>query len=55
MWSPPYGAPFSERDDWQGGEVARESLTQRLEMFAHQRRADLSGTEPGFLARYRSK
>ena len=65
-WSLPYGLSFSERDDLKDGQVASEPLQKRLEMFAHdtavygrvlaqQRRADLRGTEPGFLARYRTK
>ena len=63
-WSLPYGVSFSERDDLKDGKVASESLEKRLEMFAHdisvygnviatQRRADLLGTDPGFMARHR--
>jgi hypothetical protein len=62
----PYGVSFSEREDLKDGQVASDSLKKRLEMFAHdicvygqvlagQRRADLAGAEPGFLARYRNK
>jgi len=65
-WSLPYGVSFSEREDLKDGQAASESLKKRLEMFAHdirvygemlanQRRADLAGSEPGFLARYRPK
>jgi NAD(P)H-dependent FMN reductase len=65
-WSLPYGVSFSEREDLKEGQVASDSLKRRLEMFAHdirvygevlaqQRRADLAGNEPGFLARYRKK
>lgn len=65
-WSLPYGVSFSEREDLKDGLVASESLKKRLEMLAHdarvygevlakQRRADLAGHEPGFLARYRPK
>ena len=65
-WSLPYGVSFSEREDLKDGRVASEALKKRLEMFAHdipvygqvlarQRRADLAGAEPGFLARYRQK
>ncbi|HWN96313.1 MAG TPA: NAD(P)H-dependent oxidoreductase [Methylomirabilota bacterium] len=65
-WSLPYGVSFSEREDLKDGQVGSEFLKKRLEMFAHdirvygetlakQRRADLSGNEPGFLARYRPK
>jgi FMN reductase len=65
-WSLPYGVSFSEREDLKDGQVSSDSLKKRLEMFAHdfrvygevlakQRRADLSSSEPGFLARYRPK
>ena len=65
-WSMPYGVSFSEKDDLKDGAIASETFNARLEMFAHdirvygkvlaqQRRADLSGTEPGFMARYRAK
>jgi NAD(P)H-dependent FMN reductase len=65
-WSMPYGVSFNERDDLKDGTVASDSLKSRLEMFAHdirvygrvlaqQRRADLAGTEPGFLAKHRPK
>lgn len=63
-WSLPYGVSFSERDDLKEAQIASDALKKRLEMFAHdirvygqvlsqQRRADLAGNEPGFLARYR--
>jgi NAD(P)H-dependent FMN reductase len=65
-WSLPYGVSFSERDDLKDGQIHSDTLRQRLEMFAHdirvygavlaaQRHADLAGTEPGFLARYRQR
>lgn len=65
-WSLPYGISFSDRDDLKDGQVASDALKKRLEMFAHdirvygnvlaaQRRADISGIEPGFMARYRKK
>ena len=65
-WSLPYGVAFVERDDVKDGAVASEALKQRLEMLARdlgvyvrliaeQRRRDLSGAEPGFMARYRAK
>ncbi|HEY0550030.1 MAG TPA: NAD(P)H-dependent oxidoreductase [Verrucomicrobiae bacterium] len=64
-WSLPYGISFADRDDLKDGKVASESLKTRVGMFANdlqaygeilasQRRADLAGTEPGFLARYRT-
>ena len=65
-WSLPYGVSFSDKEDLLDGAVASEALKKRLEMFAHdirvygellaaQRRADLAGTQPGFLARYRKR
>jgi FMN reductase len=65
-WSPPYGISFSDRDDLKDGQVSSDTLKKRLEMFAHdirvyggvlaeQRRVDISGSEPGFMARYRNK
>ena len=65
-WSLPYGVSFSDKEDLKDGAVASEALKKRLEMFAHdirvygdllaaQRRADLSATTPGFLARYRPR
>ena len=63
-WSLPYGVSFVEREDVQDGQIVNESFRQRLTMFvrdirvygavlAQQRRADLAGVEPGFLARWR--
>lgn len=63
-WSLPYGVSFVEREDVKDGQIVNESFRQRLtmlvrdvrvygELLAHQRRADLGGTEPGFLARLR--
>ena len=65
-WSLPYGVSFSDKEDLQEHQVASEALKKRLEMFAHdirvygevlaaQRRADLTATRPGFLARYRPR
>jgi NAD(P)H-dependent FMN reductase len=65
-WSMPYGVSFNEKDDLKDGAVVSDTLKSRLEMFAHdvrvygrvlaqQRRADLAGTEPGFLAKHRAK
>lgn len=62
-WSLPYGVSFVEKQDVVAGKIA-EAFRPRLEMFirdtrvygellARQRRADLAGTEPGFLARLR--
>ena len=63
-WSMPYGVSFSEREDLKDGQIASDALKKRLEMLAHdlnvygrllaqQRRADLAGTAPGFMARHR--
>ncbi len=63
-WTLPYGVTFTDGIDVKDGQVASDSLKQRLEMLIHdvrvygellarQRRADLAGTEPGFLARHR--
>jgi FMN reductase len=63
-WTLPYGVFFSEDIDVRDGEVASDALRQRLQMvvrdarvygevLARQRRDDLAGKEPGFLARHR--
>ena len=63
-WTLPYGLAFTNETDVTGGKVASEPFRKRLEMMirdvrvygsllAQQRRADLSATEPGFLAHYR--
>lgn len=63
-WALPYGVAFAEKQDVVAGRIATEAFRARLEMFvrdtrvygallAQQRRSDLSGTEPGFLARLR--
>jgi NAD(P)H-dependent FMN reductase len=63
-WTLPYGIGFTEDVDVKDGQVASDALKKRLEMMvrdlkvygqvlAQQRRADLAGTEPGFLARHR--
>jgi len=65
-WALPYGVAFTEDVDVKGAEIVSEPLRERLAMFirdlrvygellARQRRADLSGTEPGFLARHRKR
>jgi FMN reductase len=65
-WTLPYGVSFVEHADVRDGQVANPKLAQRLEMFerdtriyggllARQRRADLGGVEPGFLARHRAR
>ncbi len=62
-WALPYGVTFSDKEDLQDG-APTDAFRQRLTMLAHdvhvyggllaaQRRADLAGTDPGFLARLR--
>jgi FMN reductase len=63
-WSLPYGVSFIDGEDVKNGEIVSETLNQRLvmlvrdfrvygELLARQRRADLAGNEPGFMARHR--
>ena len=63
-WSMPYGVSFVGGEDVKDGEIVSEALRKRLEMFtrdiavyggllARQRAADLSGNEPGFMAKQR--
>ncbi len=63
-WSLPYGVSFTDKVDVKDGKIISDALKQRVEMLirdvrvygqvlAHQRQADLAGTEPGFLARHR--
>src|SRR6185312_120243 len=63
-WSLPYGVSFADEEDVKDGKIASDALKRRLEIFvrdvrvygtllARQRRADLTGKEPGFLARHR--
>lgn len=63
-WSMPYAVSFVDKTDVKDGQIVSDSFKQRVEMFtrdlrvygellAHQRRADLTGNEPGFLARLR--
>jgi NAD(P)H-dependent FMN reductase len=65
-WTLPYGVSFMEEVDVKEGQIVSEALKQRLEMMmrdarvygevlAQQRRADLRGTDPGFLARRREE
>jgi len=63
-WSLPYGVSFAEKEDVKDGEIVSESFRRRLDMLVHdvrvygallarQRRLDLAGSEPGFMARLR--
>jgi len=62
-WTLPYGVSFAEREDVHDGQIVSDTLKKRLEMFvrdvrvygellARQRRADLVGAEPGFMAKH---
>jgi NAD(P)H-dependent FMN reductase len=63
-WTLPYGVSLAEEADLKDGKIVSGSLHQRLDMLirdarvygevlARQRRADLAGKDPGFLARHR--
>src|SRR5262249_54352585 len=65
-WTLPYGVSFAEGSDVKDGAIVGDSFMKRLDMMFHdvrvygevlarQRRADLAGTEPGFMARHRHK
>jgi FMN reductase len=65
-WAMPYGVSLEEKVDVRDGAVVSEALRARLEMLARditvygrllatQRRVDLSGSGPGFLARHRKQ
>ena len=65
-WSLPYGVSFADQVDVKGEEIVTDSLRQRIEMMvrdvrvyggllARQRREDLAGAEPGFMARWRKQ
>ena len=63
-WSLPYAVAFADKADMKDGQIISESFQQRIDMLvrdvrvygeilARQRRADLAGTDPGFLAKLR--
>ncbi|MSU57288.1 MAG: NADPH-dependent oxidoreductase [Pedosphaera sp.] len=65
-WSLPYGVSFAEKADVANGQIVSDSLKKRVAMLvrdarvygallAQQRRADLAGSEPGFMERLRKK
>lgn len=65
-WSMPYGMALQDKADIRDGEIVSDEFRDRLEMFARdlrvyggllatQREADLAGSDPGFMARYRAK
>ncbi|HXG46378.1 MAG TPA: NAD(P)H-dependent oxidoreductase [Methylomirabilota bacterium] len=64
-WAMPYAMAFADGSDVKEGQVISETFAARIQMFvrdvrvyggllARQRRLDLEGAEPGFLARYRA-
>jgi NAD(P)H-dependent FMN reductase len=64
-WSLPYGAAFADQSEVKDNQIVNEGFKQRLEMLirdarvygrviAEQRKADLAGKEPGFMAKHRS-
>ncbi|MCP5522574.1 MAG: NAD(P)H-dependent oxidoreductase [Verrucomicrobiales bacterium] len=63
-WALPYGVSYVEKVDVQQGRIVNDKLVGRLQMLARdvavygrllatQRRTDLAGNEPGYLAQYR--
>ena len=63
-WAMPYGVSFSENADVKDGKVVSEELKKRMEMLQNdiqtygrilsaQRKEDLKGTHPGFMAKLR--
>jgi len=63
-WTLPYGVSFAEQEDVNAGQVVSDTLRKRLDMFvrdvrvygtllARQRRTDLTGSDPGFMAKHR--
>jgi FMN reductase len=64
-WTLPYGVAFSH-DDLKEGKMVNETLKHRVQMMvrdarvygellARQRRADLRGRDPGFMAKYKAR
>jgi len=65
-WALPYTVTFVEKADVKEGRIVNDALRDRVEMLARdlvvygallaaQRRTDVAGTEPGFLAQMRTK
>jgi NAD(P)H-dependent FMN reductase len=63
-WTLPYGVSFAEKEDVKRGQFVSGALKTRLDMLvrdvraygtllARQRRTDLAGSEPGFMAKHR--
>jgi FMN reductase len=64
-WTLPYAVSFIEDEDVRNGQIANEAFRNRLTMLvrdvqvygallARQRREDLAGSDPGFMARHRA-
>lgn len=65
-WALPYAVTFAEKSDMKDGQITSDALKERVEMLvrdvrvygellARQRRTDLAGSEPGFMARLRKQ
>jgi FMN reductase len=65
-WSLPYGLSFIEGEDVKEGQIISKAFKDRMIMMAHdiavygkvlaqQRKSDLAGSDPTFLARHRAK
>ena len=65
-WSLPYGVSFMDKVDVKAGEIVSDSFKQRLDMMirdarvygevlGRQRRSDLLGADPCFLAKHRKQ
>lgn len=64
-WTLPYSVPFVDKEDFAGGQISSDAFNRRLDNLAHdaasygrllarQRKLDLAGSGPGFMAHYRS-
>jgi NAD(P)H-dependent FMN reductase len=65
-WSLPYGLSFIDGEDVKGGQIVSKTFKDRMTMMVHdiavygkvlaqQRKSDLAGSDPTFLARHRTK
>jgi FMN reductase len=65
-WTLPYGVALTEEIDVKDGKIVSEKLEKRLQMLVRdvrvygellgrQRRVDVAGNEPGFMARHRKR